>query len=212
MVTVHALEEDFDDSDVEEFDQDLEKSIDDSQENQMVEGVVEMVTTPVMTTSPAAGQTTQNMGSMDREVFKQQMQNHPEFGWIIQEMVHQELSKGKKKLIAEGLASKPDKVITVGPKPDNSLKSPSESTIYAPALGRVSNDQAIMVDKISYFVENMRIQANQASRNRSPAVPTPPPAMQVPLPAPAAQSTRRKDRSARRKIVRDYPEAQPGTS
>ena len=47
------------------------------------------------------------------------------------------------------------------------IRSPSESTVYAPALQPNMGNEVLVVDQISQFVENMRIQGSQG-HGRSP--------------------------------------------
>ena len=144
VVTVHAPEGEgeFEDTDVGSEDSD-----DEDLEMQSGEEVPEV---PPSQPVEVSRQKRRNSGQVS---LKRSLCEDPEIRQMIEEMVQERINSSGRATIVN--KTNPDKVC--GQKGMlNITQSPSESTIYRPALANNDSHEALIIDKISKFVENVR--------------------------------------------------------
>ena len=91
----------------------------------------------------------------------EQIREHPEYQHVLDGLVKDRMERNS------GTARHQDKEFTNVSRPTETIRnvplitSLSESTIYAPALNQLNSDSANVIDKISNFVEEVRIETGR---------------------------------------------------
>ena len=112
----------------------------------------------------------QNAVFTDESHIEDQVRSNPEIQKIVKAMVREELKEEKRKEKKMGKASKINNSrntpVMNRKNPNSLVKSPSDTTLYMPALHKTSGNNPDLVDKISEFVEGIRIE--ESIRQNSP--------------------------------------------
>ena len=106
--------------------------------------------------SQESGETSTRTKHDERHDIRNQLLRDPKFKSVIDELVDEKVKAAKGRTSVYNTPGKSNKITTP------MVKSPSDTTIYSPALKQVAESD-LVIDRISDFVENMQLQTRGGS-------------------------------------------------